>query len=652
MAIDKGFQWSSDPQMALRMQLAQGLMQGQQAPAQSLGENVANLSSKLVGAFMMKKAMDDGRGRDDARNATLANALQAGQGQAAETKSYGDGTTINWNERKADPNQMAAILASNRDTAPMGMQMQFGQMDAKAKGDAETARMLREHNLAIERDRLKPLDISDGKQWYIQDLPGQATAAPPTPVAPSGPDLRTASTAPNPPPVEQQPLAAALAKSESGGNHSVVNRQGYSGKYQFGEAAATAAGFYEPDDNPNDNKWNGKFKNLPGVSSYQDFLKNQAAQDQAFNMHQTHLDTEIEGRGLDKYIGQTVGGVPITRDGLVAMMHLGGPGGTEKFLRTNGQYNPADSGGTKLSDYGTKFAGGGAQPPAAPPAAQPPANTALAEALVPGSQRMTVGGQSGTVVGGGQSGPKVRSLTPDEVAQNGLPKGTVAQVNRDGQVTVVSKPDKVDGPGKNERDWRGEFKEPIKQATELTSQVGIVRNAAKVGNGTADTALIIAFNKLLDPGAVVREADVALTRQAQSVMEQVNTWMANKAEGDILPEQLRQRISGLTEQIYATSNSVLRDRVMPYREAAESEGANWDRIIPPKMRTSLGWDDQPDPNAWQTVDIPKDLQTPKPAATKLAGNVPTFATPDDPGLAALPSGTEFFDPNGVRRIKP
>jgi hypothetical protein len=136
------------------------------------------------------------------------------------------------------------------------------------------------------------------------------------------------------------------------------------------------------------------------------------------------------------------------------------------------------------------------------------------------------------------------------------------------------------------------------------------------------------------------------------VMEQVNTWMANKAEGDILPEQLRQRISGLTEQIYATSNSVLRDRVMPYREAAESEGANWDRIIPPKMRTSLGWDDQPDPNAWQTVDIPKDLQTPKPAATKLAGNVPTFATPDDPGLAALPSGTEFFDPNGVRRIKP
>jgi hypothetical protein len=300
----------------------------------------------------------------------------------------------------------------------------------------------------------------------------------------------------------------------------------------------------------------------------------------------------------------------------------------------------------------TKF-GGGAQPPAAPPAAVPPANTVLADAMVPGSQRRTIGGQSGTVVGG-QSGPKVRNLNDEEVTGLGYAPGTKLQQDRDGKITVVqAAPKPGEGVGKIERDWREELKEPIKQARELTSQVGIIRNAAKVGNGTADTALIIAFNKMLDPGAVVREADVALTRQAQSTMEQVNTWMANKTEGDILPEQLRQRISDLTEQIYQTSNSVLKDTVLTRREAAEAEGANWDHIMPPKMRTSLGWDDRPEPNAWQTVDIPKDLQAPKqPPKQQQAGNVPTFATPDDPGLAALPSGTVFLDPNGVRRIKP
>jgi hypothetical protein len=649
MAIDKGFQWSSDPQMALRMQLAQGLMQGQQAPAQSLGENVANLGSKLLGAYMMKKAMDDGRGRDDARNATLANALQAGQGQAAETKSYGDGTTINWNERKADPNQMAAILASNRDTAPMGMQMQLGQMDAKARGEAEMARLLREHNLTIERDRLKPLDISDGKQWYVPDLPGQ------TPAPPAGPD--PASTAPNPPQVEQQPQPA-------------FNRTpGY---------ATSVTGIENATGNPNAKNPNssatgdGQFISATWLDLMKrnrpDLVQGKSDADILALRADPKLSREmIDVYGMENTDYLKAGGIQNVGDAERYAAHFFGPTGAVKVLKADPNASfasilppeviKANPHLTKLTvgqwrDQNAAKFGGGEQPPAAPPAATPPANTALADALVPGAGRATIGGQSGTVIGG-QGGPKVRSLTADEVKQLGLPKDTVAQMDRDGKISVVqAAPKPGEGTGKNEREWRQELKDPIKQATELTSQVGIVRNAAKVGNGTADTALIIAFNKLLDPGAVVREADVALTRQAQSTMEQVNTWMANKTEGDVLPEQLRQRIASLTEQIYQTSNSVLKDRVLPYRSAAESEGANWDRIIPPEMQKTLGWDAQPDQKAWQTVDIPKDLQAPKQAERKPGGDIQTFSSPDDPGLAALPSGTVFLDPNGIKRIKP
>ncbi|HJP08339.1 MAG TPA: hypothetical protein QF882_12895, partial [Arenicellales bacterium] len=61
--------------------------------------------------------------------------------------------------------------------------------------------------------------------------------------------------------------------------------------------------------------------------------------------------TKVEGQ-YDKLLGQTS---PITLNGLLAVAHLGGRTGLKKFLQTNGTYNPADSNGTRLSDYLEKF---------------------------------------------------------------------------------------------------------------------------------------------------------------------------------------------------------------------------------------------------------------------------------------------------------
>ena len=41
------------------------------------------------------------------------------------------------------------------------------------------------------------------------------------------------------------------------------------------------------------------------------------------------------------------------------MAHLGGIGGAAQFLQSGGQYNPADSNGTSLRDYGLRHGGGG-----------------------------------------------------------------------------------------------------------------------------------------------------------------------------------------------------------------------------------------------------------------------------------------------------
>lgn len=406
---------TSDSDSKRRQQLAQiMLQQSNAAPAVGWTGALNKILAGGIAGYQMGKDSEEQTARGHAKNATMADALRAGQGQAAETKTYGDGTTINWDERKGDPQMMASILASNPDTAGAGFQMQTNQIDAKAKAEADLARELRTqqadlakeqrtHQHAIDLERNKSIAIpGNGGGIFIPDAPGTApTGGQPAPQA--VPDLRTSPAAPNPPPVQQQDLAAALSGSESGGRPGVVNKEGYSGKYQFGEAAATEAGFYTPDDNPNDNKWNGTFKNLPGVSNYQDFLKNEGAQDHAFNMHQTHLNAEIDGRGLDKYIGQNVGGVTITRDGLISMMHLGGPAGTQKYLESGGKYNPGDSNGTRLSDYGTKFANTGAQPPAQDGRVQVADASGAIPASVPapgpapGQERTTIGGRQGTI---------------------------------------------------------------------------------------------------------------------------------------------------------------------------------------------------------------------------------------------------------------
>lgn len=195
----------------------------------------------------------------------------------------------------------------------------------------------------------------------------------------------------------------------------------------------------------------------------------------------------------------------------------------------------------------------------------------------------------------------------------GMPAGYAQAKDESGRVfaapipTSGPLPRKPEDIFKLESGWRQEFRDPIKNIMEITTQTGIIRNAVNKGDGTGDIAAIIAFNKLLDPGAVVREADVTLTLAAQGVADRLQTWMANKKEGDILPPDLRRRMLDLSEQIHQTSSDVIRDRVMSYRDAVEAEGGNWDRVITPAMVERFGWQPRPDPNRWQKVEIPREL---------------------------------------------
>ena len=148
-----------------------------------------------------------------------------------------------------------------------------------------------------------------------------------------------------------------MASAESSNNPSIVNDQGYAGLYQFGAPRLADLGVYKPgaskEERDNWTLWGGTFKipGFPQVKTLEDFLANPAAQDAVFTLHLAHMDQAIASRGLEKYIGQSVAGVTITRNSIYAMMHLGGEAGAEKFLETGGEYNPADANGSSLMQY-------------------------------------------------------------------------------------------------------------------------------------------------------------------------------------------------------------------------------------------------------------------------------------------------------------
>jgi hypothetical protein len=154
----------------------------------------------------------------------------------------------------------------------------------------------------------------------------------------------------------------ALVQRESSGNPRVVNNQGYAGLYQFGAPRLAAVGFYSPGtgESVNDTaatggwsgqKWSGTFKvpGFPEVKTVQDFLNSPGAQKAAFGAHLAKMDQEIAERGLEQYIGRTVQGVPITREGIYSMIHLGGAGGAQAALQGRG--DAKDANGASVLEY-------------------------------------------------------------------------------------------------------------------------------------------------------------------------------------------------------------------------------------------------------------------------------------------------------------
>ena len=147
-----------------------------------------------------------------------------------------------------------------------------------------------------------------------------------------------------------------LGIRESGGNYKALNKYGYAGKYQMGEAALVDAGYYHKISRKYNNDWTGVFLGKDGVYSIQDFLNSPRAQENAQIIFKKKQWSYLKAVGAHNYLGLIINGFMITPSGLLAGAHLKGAGSVIKYLKSNGKDIPKDGFGTSVESYIKQFA--------------------------------------------------------------------------------------------------------------------------------------------------------------------------------------------------------------------------------------------------------------------------------------------------------
>ena len=165
------------------------------------------------------------------------------------------------------------------------------------------------------------------RELALAELYGPISASPSEPQ----PQLQ-----PDPQPQTTSDFLRRLTASESSGKSdaeiTVADGRRFVGSLQFGEARLR------------------DYQRATGTAFTQDeFKTDPALQDKVAAWHFADIDKAIAG------LGDAAKGYD--KDGLKGVAHLGGVTGMKRFVRSKGEYNPADELGTSLSDYYAKFSG-------------------------------------------------------------------------------------------------------------------------------------------------------------------------------------------------------------------------------------------------------------------------------------------------------
>lgn len=150
------------------------------------------------------------------------------------------------------------------------------------------------------------------------------------------------------------------------------------------------------------------------------------------------------------------------------------------------------------------------------------------------------------------------------------------------------------------------FDQSVAPANEAFSALDKLRVALREGTPLAEVAAVTQFNKVLDPGSVVRESEVKLTATARGVYDDLMVRLKNVSEGDILTDDQVQDMLELADSL----GTVYQEAYNKTRDDAEFKFSNagyGDKNVITQYLGTRKRFDQPQPKNSNTV-IVKDPQ--------------------------------------------
>lgn len=461
------------PRSPLSMISAQALQEGTStAPVQSIGEGLARLGQAGLGGWFAgaeKRRADEASGR-------LADAVLGAMPESQRSGPTGQMLAAALRDPNVGPALLPGLLTNltRQPEAPAGFRVRpDGSMEA-IPGGPQDPRVLAA-NAAAGRDPI----ITTPNGPYSRD----ALLANATPQPGATPGVPQAAGGLVPPPSDLPPVLQELWRGESGNNLNAVSVQGARGPLQFTQ-----------------DTWNTTLQRHPELVQA-GITPNHIMDAQANALvGRAHAqDILTDGRDL---LGRQVGNSTINEDALIRGAWLGGVGGMRRWVSSNGQEDPADALGTRVSQYAMGTApnlrsnGRGIQRSPLPE----PGNPAAAEAQAPRPIEQLLPDGSGRVPGlsvpAGAREPLMARTQPGAL----MPGPTQQQIAtaREIRNSHLSQPE-------------------VRNTQRVIAVYNSMQDAAGRNSAASDLNMVYGLMTILDPSSVVREGEVTMVRNTQGI---------------------------------------------------------------------------------------------------------------------------------------
>lgn len=133
----------------------------------------------------------------------------------------------------------------------------------------------------------------------------------------------------------------------------------------------------------------------------------------------------------------------------------------------------------------------------------------------------------------------------------------------------------------NETNLRKEFQglPETKAFGEMKSAYGQVLEGLNKANAVGDLAAATKIMKLLDPGSVVRESELAMAMQAGGLMDRVTNYATKIMQGTKLSPEQRKDFADLAKSLFSVSFDAFSEKRNQYRSLADQYGLNVNRVV-------------------------------------------------------------------------